>query len=229
VSAFAGLSASMSSLVGSGGKSEELVMSEKEKKMIRDAFNLFDTDGDGSVTKEELKHVMETLFNTVLSEDELAAMVTEADEDGDGEVSFEEFESKVATMIRAAATGNATGNGSNPNDSSGDSGQEKHWQSLSRLISHFSDDKDGKEGGEEAKKEEGTTAAMKKMLSTSDKRKKMRKKQVQWNQHDAMVAHFNLRRLSLDTAGGGTDEDDIAAAVRIVEEKKSREWKHRLK
>ncbi|GMI38080.1 hypothetical protein TeGR_g329 [Tetraparma gracilis] len=229
LSAFAGLSASMSSLVGSGGKSEELVMSEKEKKMIRDAFNLFDTDGDGSVTKEELKHVMETLFNTVLSEDELAAMVTEADEDGDGEVSFEEFESKVATMIRAAATGNAKGNGSNPNDSSGDSGQEKHWQSLSRLISHFSDDKDGKEGGEESKKEEGTTAAMKKMLSTSDKRKKMRKKQVQWNQHDAMVAHFNLRRLSLDTAGGGTDEDDIAAAVRIVEEKKSREWKHRLK
>ena len=43
-------------------------MSERERKIMRDAFNLFDTDGDGSVTKDELKHVMETLFNKNLSE-----------------------------------------------------------------------------------------------------------------------------------------------------------------
>jgi Ca2+-binding EF-hand superfamily protein len=38
---------------------------------MRDAFQLFDTDGDGSVTAEELKHVMDTLFQTNLSEQEL--------------------------------------------------------------------------------------------------------------------------------------------------------------
>ena len=51
-------------------------LNEKEKKVIRDAFNLFDTDGDGSVTSVELKHVMETLFNTSMDDQELEAMVS---------------------------------------------------------------------------------------------------------------------------------------------------------
>ena len=49
-------------------RTREQEISERERKIMRDAFNLFDTDGDGSVTKDELKHVMQTLFNKDLSE-----------------------------------------------------------------------------------------------------------------------------------------------------------------
>jgi hypothetical protein len=49
-------------------------ISAKERKLMRDAFKLFDTDGDGSVTADELKHVMDTLFHTNLSQEELDAV-----------------------------------------------------------------------------------------------------------------------------------------------------------
>ena len=53
----------------SGGSRSPADISERERKIMRDAFNLFDTDGDGSVTKDELKHVMQTLFNKNLSDE----------------------------------------------------------------------------------------------------------------------------------------------------------------
>jgi len=56
---------------------------------MRDAFKLFDTDGDGTVTAKELKHVMDTLFHMNLSDEELDEMVKDVDQNGDGEVSFD--------------------------------------------------------------------------------------------------------------------------------------------
>ena len=168
------------------------------------------------------------------------SQVNEADADGDGEVSFEEFEGKVAQMIHGLTV--VDGAESVVGQASTD---KTHWQSLSRLISHFSEDDDengvnnGKDGkpaadgkagkGATGKKRRGMMNAM--HISTSgstEAKKKMQKRKVAWNQHDAMVAHFNLRRLSMGE-GGNSDEDDISAAIRIVAEQESRMWKHRLK
>lgn len=57
---------------------------------FREAFRLFDKDGDGSITKEELGRVMRSLGQFARTE-ELQQMLQEVDVDGDGNVSFEEF------------------------------------------------------------------------------------------------------------------------------------------
>merc|ERR1719326_1287094 len=57
---------------------------------MREAFLVFDRDRSGSVTASELKHVMNNFGETVTDE-EVEAMIQQADEDGDGELSFEDF------------------------------------------------------------------------------------------------------------------------------------------
>ncbi|CAH1997962.1 unnamed protein product [Acanthoscelides obtectus] len=65
-------------------------VSRSQMKEFREAFRLFDKDGDGSITKEELGRVMRSLGQFARTE-ELQQMLQEVDVDGDGNVSFEEF------------------------------------------------------------------------------------------------------------------------------------------
>lgn len=72
-----------------------LVMAQKfEEKGARDeilkAFNLFDADGTGRITFENLKAVAEELGEKI-DDQELREMIAEADRDGDGGVDREEF------------------------------------------------------------------------------------------------------------------------------------------
>ncbi|XP_064610593.1 neo-calmodulin-like [Liolophura sinensis] len=64
---------------------------------LREAFRLFDKDGDGSITTGELGTVMRNL-GQYPSSDELEQMLTEIDIDGDGTFSFEEFVQVMANM-----------------------------------------------------------------------------------------------------------------------------------
>lgn len=64
---------------------------------LREAFKLFDKDGDGSITAEELGTVMRNL-GQFPSTDELNMMLKEIDIDGDGTFSFEEFVQVMANM-----------------------------------------------------------------------------------------------------------------------------------
>jgi calmodulin len=52
---------------------------------IRNAFRLFDKDGDGFITPAELKTVLGRLGENLTDED-VTAMIAEADTDGDGQV-----------------------------------------------------------------------------------------------------------------------------------------------
>ncbi|KAK4878432.1 hypothetical protein RN001_010938 [Aquatica leii] len=65
-------------------------VSKSQMKEFREAFRLFDKDGDGSITKEELGRVMRS-FGQFARSEELEQMLSEVDVDGDGNVSFEEF------------------------------------------------------------------------------------------------------------------------------------------
>ena len=58
------------------------------EKENRETFLVFDKDGDGYITKDELRKVM-SLLNEKLTDAELDEMITEADEDGDGRVNYE--------------------------------------------------------------------------------------------------------------------------------------------
>ncbi|KAJ8982606.1 hypothetical protein NQ317_005078 [Molorchus minor] len=65
-------------------------VSKSQMKEFREAFRLFDKDGDGTITKEELGRVMRSLGQFARTE-ELQQMLQDIDIDGDGNVSFEEF------------------------------------------------------------------------------------------------------------------------------------------
>ncbi|XP_023946350.1 troponin C, isoallergen Bla g 6.0101 [Bicyclus anynana] len=57
---------------------------------LREAFRLYDREGNGYITTDVLKEIFKELDNT-LSEEDLEAMITEIDADGSGTVDFDEF------------------------------------------------------------------------------------------------------------------------------------------
>lgn len=57
---------------------------------IRDAFCMFDKDGNGYVSAAELRHVM-TRLGEKLSDEKVDEMIRSANTDGDGQVNYEEF------------------------------------------------------------------------------------------------------------------------------------------
>merc|ERR1712159_979368 len=69
------------------GKSE---LTEEQKQEIREAFDLFDTDGSGCIDAKELKVAMRALgFEP--KKDEIRKMIADIDKDGDGTIDYDEF------------------------------------------------------------------------------------------------------------------------------------------
>lgn len=55
---------------------------------IREAFKVFDKDGNGFISASELRNVMLSLGEK-LTDAEVDEMIREADKDGDGQVNYE--------------------------------------------------------------------------------------------------------------------------------------------
>jgi calmodulin len=63
-------------------------LSKEELAEFREIFNLVDRDGGGSITKEELGELMDTLGIDATPE-EIDLMINEIDQDSNGEIDFE--------------------------------------------------------------------------------------------------------------------------------------------
>jgi Ca2+-binding EF-hand superfamily protein len=65
-------------------------VSEEDIEEIREAFNLFDTDGSGTIDPKELKAAMQSLGFEAKNQT-IYQMIGDIDKDGSGEIDFEEF------------------------------------------------------------------------------------------------------------------------------------------
>merc|ERR1711872_700361 len=63
---------------------------EQMKEELKEAFRLYDKEGQGFITNEVLKEILREIDNT-LTEEDLDGIVEEVDEDGSGTMDFDEF------------------------------------------------------------------------------------------------------------------------------------------
>ena len=73
-------------------------LTEDQRQEIREAFDLFDSDGSGAIDAKELKVAMRALgFEP--SKQEIRNMIAEADTDGSGMIDFQEFEKLMTVKL----------------------------------------------------------------------------------------------------------------------------------
>ncbi len=76
----------------------KLELSEEQKNDIREAFNLFDSQGSGTIDTKDLKVAMRALGFEPRKE-EIKKMLTEVDKDNSGKLTFDGFLSLMANKM----------------------------------------------------------------------------------------------------------------------------------
>ena len=64
---------------------------EQMKEELKEAFRIYDKEGQGFITTDILKEILREI-DTTLTEDDLDNIIEEVDEDGSGTLDFEEFQ-----------------------------------------------------------------------------------------------------------------------------------------
>ena len=71
-------------------KKKRTKLTEEQKEVLKQAFDLFDTDNSGTIDERELKDAMKALgFDATKAE--VTKMIADIDKDGSGTIDFEEF------------------------------------------------------------------------------------------------------------------------------------------
>ena len=79
-------------------------LTEEQVAEFKEAFSLFDKDGDGTITTKELGTVMRSLGQNP-TEAELQDMINEVDADGNGTIDFPEFLTLMARKMKVLGAG----------------------------------------------------------------------------------------------------------------------------
>jgi centrin-1 len=80
----------MATAAKSAGSRTKVELTEEQRQEIKEAFDLFDTDGSGSIDAKELKVAMRALGFEPKKE-EIRKMISDVDTDGSGTIDFNEF------------------------------------------------------------------------------------------------------------------------------------------
>ena len=98
-------------------------------KDLREDFKIFDLDGDGKISREELGTVLRSLGET-LTDADVEQMIKDADANGDGGIDFEEF---INMNVNTADSEKATVS----------SDDQSVMEALQLAFNVFDSDKDG--------------------------------------------------------------------------------------
>jgi calmodulin len=74
-------------------------LTDEQIAEFKEAFSLFDKDGDGTITTKELGVVMRSLGQNP-TEAELVDMINEVDTDGNGNIDFPEFLTMMSKKMK---------------------------------------------------------------------------------------------------------------------------------
>ena len=74
------------------GKKREVIYKELVKRSgIRQSFQKYDEDGNGVITREEFRKIVEAKYQTKLMPSQIDEMMDKADANGSGMIDYEEF------------------------------------------------------------------------------------------------------------------------------------------
>lgn len=73
-----------------------------QESQLKEAFDMMDRDGDGTIKAEDLSHFLQYSLKSNLSSEEIENMISLADRDGNGAVDFDEFMSLVSAHVPQA-------------------------------------------------------------------------------------------------------------------------------
>lgn len=84
---------------GEGGSNILENLTDEQIAEFKEAFQIFDKDGDGSITTKELGTVMRSLGQNP-SDDEIRQMIIDVDEDKSETIDFKEFLGLMAKKMK---------------------------------------------------------------------------------------------------------------------------------
>ncbi|XP_011005867.1 PREDICTED: caltractin [Populus euphratica] len=73
-------------------------LTQQKKQEIKEAFDLFDTDGSGTIDARELNVAMRAL-GFEMNEEQINQMIADVDKDGSGAIDFDEFVHMMTAKI----------------------------------------------------------------------------------------------------------------------------------
>ncbi|KAK8806100.1 calmodulin [Blastocystis sp. subtype 4] len=76
-------------------------LTEEQKKEYTQAFEVFDKNKDGMISRQELKTIMRSLGQNP-TEDDIEEMLLNVDRDKDGQISYDEFMKIISQQIKAS-------------------------------------------------------------------------------------------------------------------------------
>ncbi|KEH23303.1 EF hand calcium-binding family protein [Medicago truncatula] len=73
-------------------------LTQQKRQEIKEAFELFDTDGSGTIDAKELNVAMRAL-GFEMTEEQIEQMIADVDKDGSGAIDYDEFEHMMTAKI----------------------------------------------------------------------------------------------------------------------------------
>ena len=84
---------------GRSNKREMIHKALIQRASVRKAFEQYDTDGSGTISKDEFQTILEHRYMSALSAEQVDELMNEADKDGSGLIDYEEFLNAFTSKI----------------------------------------------------------------------------------------------------------------------------------